>query len=137
MGWGAGDGRMKTVIVTGSRYWDDAQAVYNVLDDLLKEFGGIQIVHGGAKGADTMAGAWAEENSQPCFAYPAMWREFGKAAGYMRNLEMLKAFPEAIVVAFPHPKLPSKGTWNMMNEALKQERRVITWEAWSADRSHK
>lgn len=121
-------GETREIIVTGSRHWDDAQELYHFLDKVVSKFGGqeIRLIHGAAKGADTMAHNWAMERGYTSTGYPANWQEFGKSAGMRRNRWMLDAFPNALVVAFPLPG--GKGTQGMMAEAKKRGREVIEYE---------
>lgn len=50
---------MKRLLVTGSRSWEDTAAVVRVLDGILTNWGALTVVHGGARGADQIAAAWA------------------------------------------------------------------------------
>lgn len=52
----------RRILITGSRNWTDEHAIHAVLADELAKtpvdrF--LVIIHGGAKGADTIAGRWA------------------------------------------------------------------------------
>lgn len=59
------------------------------------------LIHGAAKGADTLAGAWADFNNVPTEVYPADWHRYGRSAGAIRNEEMLERGQPHLVVAFP------------------------------------
>jgi hypothetical protein len=51
------------VIVTGSREWTDARIIADALQsfvDVLEEGKRLTVVHGGARGADRIAGDWAQ-----------------------------------------------------------------------------
>lgn len=101
------------VLVTGSRWWRHR--------DLLAEtLAGIEptaICHGGARGADSLAGEWAEANGIPVTVYPADWERHGRAAGPIRNREMLAAFQPDQVVAFKDRYGETKGGTEDMVEA--------------------
>ena len=71
------------------------------LDALACEQHVDRIVHGGATGADVLAQKWARLRGKPVMAYPANWSEFGKAAGPLRNRDMLRIERPGLVVAFP------------------------------------
>lgn len=102
------------VLVCGGRYYgttttDDGYKVPNraqvaklnsVLNEILKEFGEILIIHGAAKGADSLAGKWASANNIEQISFPAQWDKYGKAAGFLRNTEMLEKGKPDLVVAF-------------------------------------
>lgn len=90
------------VLVTGSRDWPDQKRLWEALDLTYEQHhkpGEIfLIVHGGAKGADTMARLWASgrrrdgELSIYHEMHPAQWMQNGrfvKAAGHQRNQRMV------------------------------------------------
>lgn len=79
--------------------------------------GATEVVHGDARGADKCA-KWAAEEMLgiPCHTHPADWDRYGKAAGSIRNQEMLDKHPDiGMVLAFPLPG--SIGTWDMVGRA--------------------
>jgi predicted Rossmann-fold nucleotide-binding protein len=82
------------------------------LGKLVVEFGAFQLIHGGAKGADAAADAWARE--QRGFPNPivfeALWDD---AAGPIRNEKMLREGKPDLVVAFPG----GDGTKDMVDRA--------------------
>ena len=102
------------VLVCGSRDWADYQAIR---DRLLQLPRGSEIIHGAARGADTSAALYARALGITETAYPAKWREQGRAAGVIRNLEMLDTKPD-LVLAFWDGK--STGTLHCINEATKR-----------------
>ncbi len=79
------------------------------------------IAHGGAKGADTLANAYALMIGIPVTEYPAQWGEFGKGAGPIRNGRMLADFKPDAVIAFPG----GRGTADMVARAKAAGVRVI------------
>lgn len=89
---------MKKVIVTGGRDYDDFSMVQDVLDFLNPSV----IIQGGCfGGADVLAAEYAKQEKIECITYKAKWNKHGKKAGPIRNEEMVKDNPDAIVVAFP------------------------------------
>lgn len=86
------------------------------------------LIHGAAHGADTLAGEWAAANSVPVEAYPADWTTYGRAAGGIRNRQMLEDGRPDIVLAFAG----GKGTANMIAQARKAGVRVIEVKAGDA-----
>lgn len=85
---------MKRLLVTGSRTWTDYSVIRDVLYISFLQLGGnsepITLVHGGAKGADSMAGEiWARNSGMPVEVHRAMWEMFGRRAGFQRNQEMV------------------------------------------------
>lgn len=99
------------VLVCGGRNFNNRQVVHRVLTKLNPDI----VVHGGASGADKLAGEWAEENGKEERIYYAKWGLHGKAAGPMRNKEMLEKEIEGLngVIAFPG----GRGTQDMINRA--------------------
>ena len=57
------------------------------------------IIHGGAKGADTVADDWAVTNFLTPEVYHADWGTHKRAAGIIRNAEMLRDGKPGLVIA--------------------------------------
>lgn len=108
------------IIVTGGRDYSDVVTVVDVLDALMP----TAIVEGGATGADHLARCWARRVGVPHHTVAADWVKHGKAAGPIRNGEMLKEHPNAIVIAFPG----GKGTEDCVKQARKLKRIVLRVE---------
>ena len=89
------------VIVTGGRDFIDADLLFQELDRLHEFHPITAIIHGGAEGADTLAGQWAADREVPVEIYPADWDADGKGAGYRRNERMLYQSKPTRVVGFP------------------------------------
>ena len=71
----------------GSRGCRDADAIERVLVTLPP---GATIVHGGARGADTLAGSLAARHGFTVEVWPADWSRHGRAAGPIRNEAMVR-----------------------------------------------
>ena len=107
---------MKTVIVTGSRDWDDVITIYQALSEENPDL----VVHGGCRGADKYAKDWAGYQMVECVSCPANWNKHGKAAGSIRNKEMLQSYNSdlyGVVIVLAFRKNMSKGTTNCVNLA--------------------
>jgi hypothetical protein len=74
------------IIVAGSRHLDDWESVCNAIDG--SPFAITEVVSGTAIGIDQLGEAWAAANGIPVKAFPAPWKEKGKLAGKIRNIEM-------------------------------------------------
>lgn len=85
------------ILVCGGRGFDDYQRLASVLDQFV---GVTHLIHGAARGADTLAARWAERHGIQPVACPALWDTFGRSAGFRRNDAMLALHPD-LVVAFP------------------------------------
>jgi hypothetical protein len=102
------------VLVTGSRDLVTIGAVRDrisalSLDDVL--------IHGGARGADTLAAVCARERGMWVVEVACggtHWRRFGRRAGHLRNVVMLDLDPD-LVIAFWDGSSP--GTRGMMAAA--------------------
>ena len=99
------------VLVCGGRDYSDQEYVCAALDAINPS----EICHGGAKGADTLAGAWALSRHVKCTVFYADWNKYGRSAGPIRNKQMLDEFQPDAVVAFPG----GRGTQNMITQAHK------------------
>jgi len=105
------------VLICGTRTWNDQRPVWRVLDDLYEANPDLEVIHGAAKGADSIAGQIATSFGIPVTAVPADWEKFGKSAGPMRNKEMLGMAPD-LVVAFRRDG-ESRGTDHMIRIARR------------------
>lgn len=102
------------VLVCGGRDYGDINYVVGVLDTIHTVEGPISaIIHGNAPGADTIAGAWAMSRDVEMEVFPAHWDLHGRAAGPIRNKQMLEEGGPDLVVAFPG----GRGTDNMVKLA--------------------
>lgn len=102
------------VVVTGSREWTDQTTLYASLDGLHARHGVEVLYHGAQRGADVMAGRWAQERGVPEVTVPYA-SAYGKKGGGIRNGWMLDIARPDLVVAFPTPE--SSGTWNCVQQA--------------------
>jgi hypothetical protein len=108
---------MTRLLVCGGRNFTNRRLLFTVLNNIsIDHFGAIEVViEGEARGADTLAREWAEENGIQVEPYPADWNRYGRAAGPIRNQQML-AFgkPTYAVAFFDRPRNESKGTADMV-----------------------
>ena len=92
----------ETWLICGGRDFADQAMFDDVMSRLLGMWGCPEkIIHGAAKGADSMAAAWADRMAIPSIAVRADWQLHGKAAGPRRNEEMLVRHKPKRVIAFP------------------------------------
>lgn len=76
------------IIIAGSRGFDNYQLLKYKVDKILTNVDQIEIVSGGAKGADLLGEKYAQENNYTLTQIPAEWDYYGKKAGYIRNQQM-------------------------------------------------
>lgn len=103
----------KVVLVTGGRTFHDKAKLHDAMNKLDERYGFTTLIHGGASGADTLAGAWAKEWGITVWVHPADWSKHGRAAGAIRNQDMLERGKPDLVVAFPG----GAGTADMVRRA--------------------
>lgn len=118
----------KRLLVTGSRDWDDVENLHQVLAEAAYELGwrttyynegadplGPILVSGACpSGADRFAEEYWEALGLPIERHPADWNRHGKAAGPIRNQEMVDLGAD-LCVAFR--KNNSRGTTHCANAA--------------------
>lgn len=125
------------ILVCGGRDYSDAATLRRILDSYRNIYG---LIHGDARGADRLAKEWMRRriaiDCEQCLmnrkvdptgalgfrrhsdlwmaGYPADWKTHGKAAGPIRNQEMLDLNPGIeLVIAFPG----GTGTADMVRRA--------------------
>lgn len=114
------------VLVTGSRRWRDEWlpwAALAVIYQCWEEMGcpddEFIVVEGEAPGLDLICRKWAEaghglDPRVDFEAHPAQWDLYGKAAGHIRNKEMVD-LGATLCISFPTPE--SIGTYDCMKQA--------------------
>lgn len=113
---------MYKIIINGSRDFNN----YTYLRLMLKEYimtnqinpELIEIISGGAKGADTLAIKFAKEYNLNYKVMNADWNKYGKRAGIIRNAEMLTyaiSNPDDIAILISFWNGTSKGTKHMID----------------------
>lgn len=112
---------MFKILVCGGRDYNNRVMVNKVLNKQLKKHKELHIIQGGARGADTLAFRWAAMTKSSTRTFSANWDKFGKAAGYIRNSEMLKEGQPDLVIAFPG----GRGTAMMVDIARKAGVEVV------------
>jgi len=81
------------ILVCGSRTWIDGGVREGALRRVCAAYDpqAIVIVHGAAQGADLLAAKFAARHNLQTERHPADWQRYGKAAGLIRNAEMVAA----------------------------------------------
>ena len=102
------------LLVCGSRTWESRDEIRRQLLDLKPD----EVIHGGARGADRLAGEVARELGIPVRAFPADWKRLGRKAGPVRNQQMLDEGQPDRVLAF-RMEGDSPGTDDMIRRARK------------------
>lgn len=78
--------------IVGSRTFDNYDELNIMINKIIKEnnYNISLIISGGAKGADTFAEQYAKENNIETLIFPAEWKKYGRRAGYLRNVDIIK-----------------------------------------------
>jgi hypothetical protein len=115
------------VLICGDRNWSNIERVVDKLMEL-QDRGYTTLIEGEANGADRIAKEAAKVLGFTIEAYPADWQKYGKAAGPIRNRQMLVEGKPDLVVAFHGDLENSRGTKNMVNQAIRAniDVRIIT-----------
>jgi hypothetical protein len=114
------------ILVTGSRDWTDRDALNNALADVVRPIPAHQeivIVHGAAKGADTMADQWARIYGATVEAHPANWAKHGRKAGPIRNAVMVAAGADVCLAFIKNGSAGATYTARLAEKALITVRR--------------
>ncbi|MCR4362039.1 DUF2493 domain-containing protein [Bacillus subtilis] len=109
---------MFKVVVAGSRGFNDYDLLHKKLAHYLCRYKpeDVEIVSGGAKGADLLGERFAKETGCSIKRFIPDWDAHGKSAGYLRNWEMAK-YADACVVFWDGK---SKGAKHMIDLAEKE-----------------
>lgn len=108
------------VIIAGTRDFSDYDLLTQVCDHMLSNSKSVEIVSGGARGADLLGERYARERGYQCKIFPADWEKYGKAAGFKRNSEMAN-YAECLIAFWDGT---SRGTQHMINMAKKKNLQV-------------
>ena len=109
---------MFKVIIAGGRDFNDYNLLKSKCDFYLSKINEeIEVVCGGAKGADSLGERYAKEKGLNISYFYADWDLYGKSAGYRRNAEMGN-YADALI-AFWDGR--SKGTKHMIDYALMKK----------------
>lgn len=103
----------KRILICGGRNFDNYTLLSKVMRKIRNKHPTVELVHGAAKGADTLAQKYADEHDIITKIYPADWEKYGKKAGPIRNAAMLFDSQPDAVIAFPG----GNGTAHMIKTA--------------------
>lgn len=114
------------LIVAGSRDITDRRIVREAIEDADLLFGPVdEIVHGGARGVDSIAHDIAKAKGFPKVTpMHAEWDKYGKAAGPKRNAKMAE-YGDALVAVWDGK---SPGTHDMIERAMARGLDVLVYQ---------
>ena len=121
-------------LIYGGRDWLNRKRTFEELDRLHEDHSFTQVIHGGARGADTLGGDWGKSRNIPVRVFPAKWRthqddcdarcrnkSYCPKAGFIRNQQMLTVGRPDLVIGFPG----GNGTADTTRKAREQGFQVI------------
>lgn len=91
---------MTRVLICGGRDFADAELMARELERLHADRRFATVIEGGARGADSLAGEWADAHGIERRTFKAEWSKYRRAAGPKRNRRMLEEGRPDLVVAF-------------------------------------
>ena len=110
------------VIIAGSR---DIIDFVHVMDAIMfAKFDITEVVSGGAVGVDQNGEQWATDCDIPVKKFPADWNQFGKSAGYKRNVQMAE-YADALLAVWDGF---SRGTNHMIDIMNKKGKPVFIYQ---------
>lgn len=116
------------IIVAGGRDFTSYELLEKELKSIINnnQDQSIEIISGGARGADSLGIRFAKENNIPIKIFPALWDTYGKSAGMIRNKQMAEYGD--FLLAFWNGK--SHGTMNMIQTMKKMNKhgKVVIYE---------
>lgn len=118
---------MLKIIIAGSRDFDDYALVKSRMAFYLsnQKLSDVEIVSGGARGADALGERLARDFNLKLKIFPADWEKHGKKAGYLRN-EQMAQYADCLVAFWDGE---SRGTKHMIDLAngFKLKVRVVEY----------
>ena len=112
------------IIICGGRHFNDYKTLESLVDSVIEENGlnynEIEIISGHCEGADTLGELYAKNHNIACILFPAEWTKYGRAAGPIRNTQMIEyasGSQNPIAIAFLSPR--TKGTLDTVKKATK------------------
>ena len=110
---------MMRLLACGDRRWTSYTAVRHALQRLHRAHGISLLLHGGCQGADKLAALAATALGIPVQAYLPQWQRYGRAAGPVRNQQMLTQGKPTYYIAFHTNLKASRGTTDMLYRLLR------------------
>lgn len=112
------------IICCGGRHFDCYTLLEYVIDSIIEEYGAktekVTVISGHCEGADQLGERYAKKRGTRLRVFPAEWTKYGKAAGPIRNSEMvscLSSFSKKVVIAFKNER--TRGTADTIKKARR------------------
>lgn len=111
------------LLVCGSR--NTPASFLPVIKHAISLINPVSVVHGGGGNADNFAGFAATQLKLPVHIFPADWKTYGRAAGPIRNQQMLdEGKPDLVLAIHPESGITA-GTSDTVRRATKANIPVV------------
>ena len=105
------------ILCCGDREWKNEISIERELETYSRD---TVIIHGNARGADKLSSIVGKRlGFKEIISFPANWFKYGRAAGPIRNQQMIDEGKPDYIIAFHSDIKSSKGTKDMLNRASK------------------
>ena len=111
------------IAIIGSREFKNSKVFLQQIEKYRLEFEFTKIISGGARGADSLGEWYAMKNKIPIEIILPNWDKHGKAAGMIRNMEIIKN--SDIIIAFYNGISP--GTNHSIEQSKKLLKKIIIY----------
>jgi hypothetical protein len=115
-----GNAEKLAILVTGAREYYNKKIILETLKKYKDD--NVVLIHGNCQGVDKLAAEVGKGLGFEIECCPADWKKYGRAAGPIRNKEMIELllnYKNRIMFAFHENIELSKGTKNCVNQAKK------------------
>lgn len=99
------------LLVSGSRHYKDLPSIEKAILGVVRDQKDVTVIHGECSGVDKTSTIVATKHGFKVESHPPDWKKFGKAAGPIRNEEMIKSKIDHAVLFLSQD---SKGTRHML-----------------------
>ena len=111
--------------IIGSREFDNYRQLESTMSrwfyDVENNYLITEVISGNANGADKLGAQWAKENKIKLTEFLPDWKTYGKSAGFIRNVDIIKNCD--MVLAFWNSV--SKGTASSLKLAKEQKKPTL------------
>ena len=118
------------VLICGDRNWTDEKTIEEYIKTLPPQ---SVVINGMCRGVDKIARRFALKHGHSTMDFPAKWGKFGRAAGPIRNRQMILDGEPDLVIAFHNNLTESKGTKDMLEQAGKASIESILYRSGDFD----
>ena len=93
---------MTKLLVCGSRTINNSEWIFSEIEKYISEsnlqYSDIHIIEGEASGVDKISKQFAQSKNIPVIEMPADWKTYGRAAGPIRNEQMVRLCDQCLIL---------------------------------------